>query len=240
MMIQLLLVNIFFIAWSHFLNYIGTFLLHSQQFFNCYSCKKNICWKAIIPFQQTQCPCDASFFYKPFTFTILGLLIFNGIYTTQDQYIFSSLIFSSFLFICIRTDAETSLLSRFTTIYPMPLFLLASYFNLLPITFLESVAGITLGYCFLYAIRSIFFHFAQKEGLGIGDIELIALIGSFLGPLGVWFSIFLGSVLGSCIILIQRCFTKKNIQQIPFGPFLSISALAYLIFKIETLIINFL
>ena len=239
-MIQLLIANVFFILWSHFLNYAGTFLLHSQQFFNCYSCKETICWKAIIPFQQTQCSCNTPLFYQPFWLTVLGLIIFNGTYFTQDRYFIISLLFSSLLFICIRTDAETSLLSRFTTIYPVPIFLLAGYFDLLPVPFWESLAGVILGYGFLYAIRSIFFYVTRREGLGLGDIELIALIGSFLGPLGVWFSILAGSIAGSCFILIQRIVTQQNIRQAPFGPFLGVSALLYFIFKVDIVILSFL
>jgi len=214
-----LILNCFFAIWTFFLNYLGTVLLYDT----------------LQP--QTQ---GKELFYKPVTFLCLGLATFSSVYKMHPAYPISSLIFASLMFINIRTDAETSLLSRFTTIYPVPLFVAAAYFQIIPISFIESIIGVTLGYGFLFFVRWLFFRMTKQEGLGFGDIELAALIGSFLGPLGVWFSIIAGSISGIIFVMTKRTISQKNIQRIPFAPFLCIAALLFYILHIDQLCITYL
>lgn len=72
---------------------------------------------------------------------------------------------------------------------------------------------------------------AQKEGMGGGDIKLLAMIGAFLGWPGVLVTLlsssFLGTLVGLGLILVWK---KDRTYAIPFGPFLSLGALIYLFF----------
>lgn len=228
---HLLIANLFFVFWTTFLNYIGTFLLFSKNFLNCFACQKSISWKTFIPFYTPRCQCKSKFIYQPVWMTLLGLAIFNSLYFAQPLSFLFLFIFASFLFITIRTDAETSLISRLVTLWPIPLFITAAYFNLTPVSFEGAVVGAVLGYSFLYLTRWIFFKFTGQEGMGVGDVELAACIGSAIGPLGVWVAILIGSISGTIFMISQNIFNQKNLRQIPFGPFLAIAAIIFCLFK---------
>jgi prepilin signal peptidase PulO-like enzyme (type II secretory pathway) len=70
-------------------------------------------------------------------------------------------------------------------------------------------------------------------------MELLAMIGAFLGPVGVWFTILIGSLVGVLIAGFYILITKKDrYTQIPFGPFLALGATIYFFFK--DFLLNFL
>lgn len=70
-----------------------------------------------------------------------------------------------------------------------------------------------------------------KEGMGGGDIKLLAMMGAFLGWKAVPFIIFssslIGSVVGISIMLLQK---KDSKLAIPFGPYLALGAVLYLFY----------
>lgn len=143
----------------------------------------------------------------------------------------SYFIFFSALIINIRTDLENMVISQLFSIYLVPLGLILAYFNFTQISFKESLLGAFVGYFSLWLIAKLFKFFAKKEGLGVGDMELLAMIGSFLGPLGIYFSVLIGSITGLIFGLIYLLVTKKDKQTpFPFGPFLSLGALFYFFF----------
>jgi leader peptidase (prepilin peptidase)/N-methyltransferase len=108
---------------------------------------------------------------------------------------------------------------------------LAAYFDLTPVSVQASIVGTILGYSFLYFIRWIFFRFTGKEGMGLGDVELAAMIGAAIGPIGVWITILLGSTAGTLFMGSQNLFNQKQLKQVPFGPFLAIAAITFCLFK---------
>jgi leader peptidase (prepilin peptidase) / N-methyltransferase len=174
------------------------------------------------------CNSNISFLY-PFielitAVSLTSLLILNN-------YFFSYFILFSALIVTIRTDMEKMLISRLVTLYLIPLGFLLSYYNLLPISSLQSLIGSILGFFSLYIINKIFYIFTKKQGIGEGDFELLALIGSFTGPIGVFYSIFIGSILGSLLGIILIILNKSNLQsKLPFGPFLANGAIIYILF----------
>jgi len=69
---------------------------------------------------------------------------------------------------------------------------------------------------------------AKRDGMGGGDIKLLAMIGTIIGWKGVIFTVFASSVMGSCVGITIMLIKGKNMKYaIPFGPFLSIGAIAY-------------
>ncbi len=71
----------------------------------------------------------------------------------------------------------------------------------------------------------------QAEGMGGGDIKLLAMIGSFSGLKGVLFSLIGGSVVGTLVgipLMLMKGKEEGGKYAIPFGPFLSLCALLYL------------
>ncbi len=141
-------------------------------------------------------------------------------------------IFFSALIITVRTDFETMLISRFTSLFLIPLGILFSLFKLIPITPLNSIIGTVIGYLAPFLFSKIFQLITGKEGIGNGDFELLAFIGSFTGLIGCWISLVLGSVLGSLFGLIQLLSGKAGrFTKIPFGPFLAIAAIIFGLFQ---------
>ncbi|MEN8136772.1 MAG: prepilin peptidase [Thermodesulfobacteriota bacterium] len=102
------------------------------------------------------------------------------------------------------------------------------------ITWQSSAIGILLGGGILYAIAAAYYLFTKREGMGGGDIKLLAMIGAFLGwqslPFVIFGSSLLGSVVGIGAMLKQK---KGGKTVIPYGPFLSIAAIIYLYYQQE-------
>lgn len=96
-------------------------------------------------------------------------------------------------------------------------------------TWLQSLAGIALGGGTFYLIALLYSLLRHKEGLGGGDVKLLAMIGAFLGWKGVLFTIFSSSVCGILIAIPLMWRAGKDLgSHLPFGPFLALGAVAYI------------
>ncbi|MGD0497313.1 MAG: prepilin peptidase [Bryobacteraceae bacterium] len=92
---------------------------------------------------------------------------------------------------------------------------------------LESVLGAALPAAFLWAGGWLFQKIRHREGLGLGDVKLVAMAGSFLGLRGALFTLFVGSLAGSILGYGYIRFTHKDpaTYELPFGTFLGAAAL---------------
>jgi leader peptidase (prepilin peptidase) / N-methyltransferase len=108
------------------------------------------------------------------------------------------------------------------------------------VTPIDAVLGMLAGGGVLLAIAVTYQAIRGQEGMGGGDVKLLAMIGAFLG----WQSVFvtlmvaslIGSLIGVALMLYQRADTKLAI---PFGPFLACGALVYLFFGDRILALYF-
>lgn len=99
------------------------------------------------------------------------------------------------------------------------------------VTWQQSGLGILLGGGILYAVAYGYYFLTRREGMGGGDIKLLAMIGAFLGWQSLLFVIFSSSVAGSVVGIAAMIKQKKGGQtRIPYGPFLALGAMVYLIF----------
>lgn len=146
---------------------------------------------------------------------------------TNLLYLGSYFVLFSALIISIRTDLEHMLISRLVSLYLVPLGLILSYLKLLPLTPLESLIGATISFLFLTGFAHLFYRLTNQDGLGEGDIELMAMIGSFVGIPGAWITLIVASIGASFVGLIHLALTKSRI--IPFGPFLALGAMSYIL-----------
>jgi len=106
----------------------------------------------------------------------------------------------------------------------------ASSFFIPWVTWSQSLLGILLGGGSLYLVALIYQLLTKKEGMGGGDIKLLAMIGAFLGWKAVLPVIFFSSVIGTAVGLPLMLIKKADGKlAIPFGPFLSVGALVYLL-----------
>lgn len=68
--------------------------------------------------------------------------------------------------------------------------------------------------------------------MGEGDAELLAFIGAFIGPLGIWVTLTLASIVGAMVgVFYMSIFKQKRTIAIPFGPFLALGAMTYALFE---------
>ena len=96
---------------------------------------------------------------------------------------------------------------------------------------IRSLLGILVGGGTLYIFAMGYQFLTKKEGLGGGDIKLLAMIGAFLGWKGALSTLILGAFAGSIIGIILIIFKGKDFKYaIPFGPFLSAGAFCTLFF----------
>lgn len=95
--------------------------------------------------------------------------------------------------------------------------------------FLPSLYGVLLGGGFLWAIAYFYFVLRKEEGMGGGDIKLLAWIGAVLGWKAIPFVIISSSLIGTVFGLALAARQAKGLKTvIPFGPYLSLGALIYL------------
>ena len=99
------------------------------------------------------------------------------------------------------------------------------------ITFFESLIGIISGGGSLFLVATVYQWFFKREGMGGGDVKLLAMIGAFLGWKAVILTILLSSFIGSIIGVIVMLIKGKDFKYaIPFGPFLALGAVISLFF----------
>jgi leader peptidase (prepilin peptidase)/N-methyltransferase len=93
------------------------------------------------------------------------------------------------------------------------------------IAFFNSLIGILLGGGSLFIIGTLYQWIFKREGMGGGDVKLLAMIGAFLGWKAVILTILLSSLIGSLTGILIIILKGKDFKYaIPFGPFLSLGA----------------
>jgi len=97
------------------------------------------------------------------------------------------------------------------------------------VPWLEALLGVLIGGGILYLIAFGYELVAKREGMGGGDIKLLAMLGGFFGWKSLIFilliSSFSGALVGITVMLIKG---KDMKYAVPFGPFLSLAAIAYI------------
>jgi len=109
-------------------------------------------------------------------------------------------------------------------------FSLENFFGVLnEVPFLDSVFGLIMGGGILFLIAFLYIAVRKQEGMGMGDVKLLAMIGAFLGWKGVVFVMLVSSLLGTMTGLSIILYKKGDLKYaLPFGPFLSLAAIIYI------------
>ena len=98
-------------------------------------------------------------------------------------------------------------------------------------TWINSLLGILLGGGFLLLVAYGYQWLTGKEGMGGGDIKLLAMMGAFLGWKSVLFIVFASSLIGSVVGVTMMLVQKKDSKlAIPFGPYLAFGAVLYIFY----------
>jgi leader peptidase (prepilin peptidase)/N-methyltransferase len=96
------------------------------------------------------------------------------------------------------------------------------------ISVMDSLIGILAGGGILWAVAWAYQALRKQEGMGFGDVKLLAMVGGFLGWEAVLFTLLVGSLVGSLIGLAMILGKRAGLgMEIPFGPFLAFGAMLY-------------
>jgi len=109
--------------------------------------------------------------------------------------------------------------------------LVFSFFPSAGISPLEALIGIVGGGGFLFLVGTVFEKVTGREGMGGGDVKLLAMIGAWMGWKALPFIVLISALTGSVIGGVSLALTRQGMRsRIPFGPFLALGALVFLFF----------
>lgn len=238
-----LMIFIFGICMGSFLNVCICRLPGSSSIINparsiCPNCKNFIKFYDNIPILSylwlkgkcRQCGFPIAFRYLLVELTggFFALCTYYKFGITIEAFVYYALILS--LIVITFIDVDHQIIPDVITLPGIPIFFFAS-FTLAAITYKDSLLGILVGGGSLLLIAETYNLLTKKEGMGGGDIKLLAMIGAALGWEGVLFTIFMGSAIGTLTGIILMLRTHKGLKlAIPFGPFLSLGAIGYIFF----------
>ena len=133
-------------------------------------------------------------------------------------------LFACALIVLFVTDLQHKILPNAITLPGIAVGFLCSLF--LPPGWRDSLIGILVGGGVLFGIAEVYYRVRGHEGLGMGDVKLLGMIGAFLGwklvLLTLVLASFSGSLVGGAFIVSGRGDMK---YALPFGTFLAIGAL---------------
>ncbi len=99
------------------------------------------------------------------------------------------------------------------------------------ISFLDALLGAALGSGLLWLVSEAYFRLRGREGMGMGDVKMMLMVGAFLGAKRTLLTIFAGSLLGSILGLAFMAARRKDSNyELPFGTFLGMAALLVVFF----------
>ena len=154
------------------------------------------------------------------TFLKFGLTVEAFIY-----YVFiASLVVVTFI------DLDHRIIPDVITLPGIPVFFAAS-FAIPSVAYKDALLGILIGGGSLYLVAWTYYQFTKKDGMGGGDIKLLAMMGALVGWQGVAFTIFVSSLVGTLSGLAVMLQSRTGLKlAVPFGPFLAIGAISYIFF----------
>jgi leader peptidase (prepilin peptidase)/N-methyltransferase len=143
--------------------------------------------------------------------------------------------FALVLLVLSAIDLEHMLLPDRVTLPSMLAFFCAGRL-LADVRWMDALLGMVAGYGVIWLIAEAYYRLTGREGLGLGDGKLLALVGSALGWQALPWTVCLGSVLGSLIAIPWLWLRKRQDPTqtlrhiaVPFGPFLALGAVVYLL-----------
>ena len=208
----------------------------------CPKCKKKIVWYdnfPILSYLIINGKCRKCKKSIPIQYPLVEFL--NIIFFFIIYFLFSFSITSLFLMILTFTfiiiffiDLKHYIIPNVLTFPLMILGFLKSFspdLNSLFPNFINSLVGGIFGYTIIWTIIFFYKQVKNKEGMGLGDAKLLAVIGFWFGWMAIPFVLFSSSIVALILVipsLLNR--TKKFSSQIPFGPYIVIGCILYVVF----------
>ncbi len=142
---------------------------------------------------------------------------------------------AAFIFVCTLIvitfiDLDQQIIPHVLTLSGIPVFaFLAVLF--MGLTAVDTFLGIMIGAGTLYFVAVYYEALTGREGMGGGDVNLLAMLGAFFGWKALLFILLVSSLIGAVMGVAVILFKGKDLRYaIPFGPFLCLAAVVYLFF----------
>ena len=209
----------------------------------CPKCKKQIVWYDNIPIisyllLNGKCrKCNKPISFQYVIVELISAISFISIYSIYGLSLTTLLlcILSLGFIIIFFIDLEHFIIPDVVTFPLMVLGFIKSFdpnLNSMFPNYIISIVGGIFGYVIIWAIIYFYKQVRKKEGMGLGDAKLLAVIGFWFGIQSIPFVIFFSSTIALISVLpalINK--SKKMSSQIPFGPYIIAGNLLYLILQ---------
>jgi leader peptidase (prepilin peptidase)/N-methyltransferase len=233
---KIIIIIVFGFAWGSFLNVLIYRIPRDMSLVkpasSCPHCKKKIKVYDNIPIisyltlggKCRYCKAKIPFSYPLVEF--LTPLSFVLIYSQHSLsiFFFASCLFASAMIVLGIIDFYHMIIPDEITMPGLVLALVYSFFRE-DVNITQALIGAVSGAGFLLLVYGAYLLLRKKEGLGMGDVTMMLLIGAYLGWRQAFFTLILASFVGALVGLIVIFFRKKDFQySLPFGTFLAPAA----------------
>lgn len=223
----------------------------------CAECNRPIPWFANIPILayiglRGRClMCGARIPFRHFMAELSLAIVALYLYVTfplPDA--ISRFVLCAALFTVALIDYDWRLIPNAITFPGIPIGLFAATFLMPDIGLRHSLWGIAFGWGFLFITGEAYFWLRGREGVGMGDVWLMGMVGAFLGFAGAVFTLMIGAIIGAiggiAFALAGGASeppvaegaadageTETTLLQtaVPFGPFLALAAGIFTLFQ---------
>ena len=159
----------------------------------------------------------------PVVEVVTAIVFLSAYLLFEPPVLYQRIVFACAMIVLFVIDLEHRMLPDVITLPGIVVGVLCSVF--MPPGWVSSAIGLVLGGGVLWLMGEAYFRLRHEEGMGFGDVKMLAMIGAFLGwklmLLTLVLSSFLGSFVGLGMIALKRGDMK---YALPFGTFLAIAA----------------
>ena len=198
----------------------------------CMGCGQELRWYHNIPVVSwlvlggkcAFCQAPVSARYPAVELLTAVVFALHALVFAPDLLLLVRLVFAAVLIVLAFIDIDHRILPDSMTLTGIPLGILASLW--LPPGWRASLIGVALGGGMLWLIAEGYYRWRKVEGMGMGDVKMLAMIGAVLGWRAVVVTLVLASVSGALVGAALLARTKDGMRYaLPFGTFLSAGAL---------------
>jgi len=203
---------------------------------HCFSCKAPVRWFDNIPIfswfilrgKCRRCGARFSIRYSLVELLMAVLFALSYHYAGISWSLIEYLLFIFGLVVCTFIDLDHMILPDEFTLSGIVIGLVGAALN--PDRhFLDALLGVLFGGGFLWGIAYAYHVITKQDGMGGGDIKLLAWIGALLGWKAIPFVIMTSAIVGSVVGLVASRKQAAGLKTvIPFGPYLALGAVIYL------------
>jgi leader peptidase (prepilin peptidase) / N-methyltransferase len=170
------------------------------------------------------CRTPISIRYPLVELTTMVLFAVHGEVFGWSALLVPRLLFACAMVVLFAIDLEHQLLPNVITLPGIAIGLVAS--AVLPPGIVDAIIGVLVGGGVLWLIGEAYFRYSGQEGMGGGDVKMLAMIGAFLGWKLVLVTLVLSSVAGSLIGVLVIVVKRGGMKYaLPYGTFLALGAL---------------